>query len=250
MPSKNKDRDLYLDIGTESAENDDVIELGPRNPSQISLSERLRTRITPPEVLQRTFDLAVKRLCQVDNVTSEMSYKVPEEVFDADVQKIISMSEAELLQLDEEVCFARKETRSEGGGVYVDPSKASGFGSDVFGFAYEVHSGKWITTNRCGLHGHCAEFLQMEFEDGDVPKPEYLSGYIFQLESIQTPVITLFAYAYNTPAYMGKAVEDILSWKKFIILDDFQKVLDRQCYQLMTAQQMVARCEAYHRREW
>lgn len=77
-------------------------------------------------------------------------------------------------------------------------------------------------------------------------KQEYISGLIFQINSIQTPVINLFGYVYNTPALMSKAVEDIWGWKRFIPISDMPLGADKPCYKYLgTPEYIIAQCEAF-----
>ena len=191
-----------------------VVELGSSTSEQGGLFESIRTRITHGEVLKFTFDEAVKRRSLLESWDDDLPRKVEPSVFNADVEKIRQLSGKEAEAFDHEVCNARMETRChKTGGTLVSQERGSGFGREVFGFAYEAYSGKWSMTNERGLHAHCASNLRYKV---DRKKHEILSGFIFQLGSIDTPVMTPSGYAYNTPDVMKKAFEDLWSWKMFI----------------------------------
>lgn len=152
MSKQPSDEDIFRQIAQQSQESDEVMELGPRTAAQGGLFERMRAGITHGEVLRSTFDEAVKKIVNIDNIRQMFPRVVDEETFNADVSKIQSMTDDEYTELDYQIMSARRERRDPASrGVYVDPDRASGFGSDVFGLAYEAYSGKWTITNQAGI---------------------------------------------------------------------------------------------------
>jgi hypothetical protein len=256
MSKQPSGEDIFRQIAQQSQESDEVMELGPRTAAQGGLFERMRAGITPGEVLRSTFDEAVKKIVNIDNIRQMFPRVVDEETFNADVSRIQSMTDSEYAELDYQIMSARRERRAPTGrGVYVDPDRLSGFGSDVFGFAYEAYSGKWTITNQAGIHAVLVEHLQTEMDHNkshaSEKEQEYISGLIFQIGSIQTPIINLFGYVYNTPALMSKAVEDIWGWKRFIPISDLPLGSDKPCYKyLETPEYIIAQCEAFKRQNW
>lgn len=182
--------------------------------------EKMRISLLPGQVLSRTFDQAVRRRCQVNGEKSVTPRVVDPDVFDSDVCTLQNMTEAELATFDAEVCHVRMESRDEkSGGVYTYGSRISGFGQDVFGFAYDLYSGKWCMTNEYGLHAYCDSTLRdMCGED----EYEIVSAFIFQLPSLRTPIMTPYGYAYNSPKLMRKGFEELWAWKRFIPIADTQ----------------------------
>jgi hypothetical protein len=209
-------------------ESGEVIELGPTIPGQESLFERMRTRISHGHVLSKTLDEAIKRRCNIntwDDERDRMPKQVDEATFDADVKKILSFTPNQLEEFDNEVCYARGERRdSRSNGIFVC-REGSGFGRDVFGVAYDGISGKWTMTNQMGLHSHCEEHLRMKIGfESEVKRKDLntaiISGFIFKLPSLETPIMTPHGWPYLPSESLTKALEELWSWKMFIILHD------------------------------
>ncbi len=216
------DEEIFESIHKEDLEGGGVIELGSTTPDQGSLFERMRTRISHGHMLKSTFDEAVKRRCSVGDYNVKIPKSVTLEVFDRDIIRIQNMTDEEVEIFDAEMCRARMERRAEGGGVYISQERVSGFGSDVFGFAYDLCSGMWCSTNELGLHAYCAENLSFSIQMNKTARVEIISGFIFQLKSVETPIMTPYGYAYRNPELMKKGFEDLWSWKKFIPMADVE----------------------------
>ncbi|MES2059510.1 MAG: hypothetical protein V4438_00600 [Patescibacteria group bacterium] len=210
-------------------EDGGVMELGSTAKGDGIMFEHMRTRITPGEVLKRGFDEAVRRRCNIYGRDREdkLPPAVDAATFDNDVVKINLLDGKALRRFDDEVMYARMERRDpESNGIFVSPHRASGFGHDVFGIAYDIVSGKWCATNEFGLHSQCEQHLRLSIElahDGpDDAEVSIVSGFIFQLSSIRTPIMTPHGYFFRTPALMKKAFEDMWSWKRFIPITDIE----------------------------
>ncbi|MBP6975018.1 MAG: hypothetical protein KBB54_03720 [Candidatus Pacebacteria bacterium] len=225
---------LYEDIHQGDLDSGDVIELGPTVPGQGSLFERIRAGITHGEVLARTFDIAVTKRCNITRYGRDETPKIVDEAtFDADVERIKSFTSAELEDFDLELCWARGESRHPSGGVVV--SRSVGFGPEVFGIAYDGISSKWSMTNEFGLHGHCDSHLRMSLEfDSEVGrdglKTAIISGFIFQLPSFQTPIMTAYGWPFLPPEFLKKALEELWLWKMFIIVHDGEIAPKKHCW--------------------
>lgn len=210
--------EIYATMHEESLVADDVTKLGTTTREQGALFERLRTNISHGYMLKNTFDEAVSRRIDYEGV--QMYKSVDPEVFDADVLKIQHMTDDEAESFDNEVCYARMEGRAIGGGIFVSEERGVGFGSKVFGFAYDLCSGRWCVTNKIGRHAFCENHLRIQIrEEREGVDIEIVSGFIFQLDFIRTPIMTPFGYAGNSPQLMKKGFEDLWSWKRFIPID-------------------------------
>lgn len=212
--------EIHAAMHEEALETDGVIELGVTTREQGALFERLRTGISHGHMLKTTFDEAVKKRCKINYEGTEMPKAVDPEVFDADVLRLQNMTDTEADSFDDEVCHARMERRAEGGGIFVSRERGAGFGRDVFGFAYDLRSGKWCATNEMGLHAHCEDHLRMQIrEEDEQANTEIVSGFVFQLSFIRTPIMTPFGYMWNSPQLMKKGFEELWTWKRFIPID-------------------------------
>ncbi len=214
--------EIHAAMHEEALGTDGVIELGATTRDQGALFEKLRTGISHGYMLKSTFDEAVTRRCKIYHEGTQMPQPVDPSVFDADVSKLQSMTDSEVETFDDEVCSARMERRADGG-VYVSGDRGAGFGHEVFGFAYDLHSGKWCATNEMGLHAHCEQHLLIQIrEETEKAEVEIVSGFIFQLTFIRTPVMTPFGYMWNTPHLMKKGFEELWAWKRFIPIDSIE----------------------------
>lgn len=226
MSAKKKRRrtDFFQQMHHEAITDGGAIELGPVSPGQGALFERIRAGITPGEVMKNTFDEALKRReLMSSHFGQTFPPKVSSEVFDRDVERIKNFTPEEVENFDEEVCCARKEHRADGGGVYVD--RPDGFGEDVFGFAYHAPTGLWAISNEFGIHGTVCEHLHLDIryssylsddQKKDVSLCDMLSGFIFQLPSFETPIMTPFGFANMKKEDLEKVLIEIWSWKMFI----------------------------------
>jgi hypothetical protein len=201
-------------------DDDSVIELGPSSRTDGAAFEKMRARLSHGEVLARGFDTAVKSRMSVNREGSVLPPEVDETTFDAEVVKVRNMTDNEFEILDEQLMRARGETHAEGGGIHVN--RTSGFGNDVFGFAYEVNSGRWSMTNEFGMHGHCAGCMRIDIQEGDGKPPIFIEGFVFKIDCLQTPVMNVFGRFWHYPDIIRKGLADLWAWKKFLIIEQVE----------------------------
>jgi len=227
------DQQILEDLRLEENESGEVIELGSVSPGQGSMFSAMRNHLTHGEVHLHNLDVFLQKRFNSHFTTDQLPPTVTPDQFDSDIHFLSNMTKEQIEEFDSDVCDARSERRaSDGGGILVNSSRMSGQGPEVFAFAYDVISGRWAMTNELGFHSCCGENLHKEImydfmdrsdsNQGEGVKIMILSGMIYKVRKISTPIICLYGYQHFNDAYFLEALTKILSLKMFIPVHSMQ----------------------------
>jgi len=191
------------------------------------VTEALRLRLMPPEVIQKEFDQVVAR-----ELSTAETPSIEEGVYQQELQRLRQMSEQ-----DRKIFYDQVEDRfgryPDGKGGYFSDNDIS-CGPGLKGFAIDVDSLVFLVTEGFGGHRLASQLLYLKLDElceyrENQPverKDQMLGGFVFKLDGWQTPFVSLGDMQYTEKEIRERVLGFLFSSRRFIPLDDENRLLE------------------------